>query len=114
MRKSSKTDLRKSPSAPIQPLATAGRLQLNFGVLQALYLTVEVSQRAVKIADQLRGSRDDGLKAYGVSHVTLDVRKAPRLNCYRPKSARGPDKSGSLHDKDGTSKNARSGARRQN
>lgn len=60
--------------------------------------------------NDLRGSRSICLKARGESRVTLNVREAPRLNCYRPKSARGPDKSESLHGKDGRARRARSGS----
>src|SRR6187401_3035232 len=60
--------------------------------------------------NDLWGSRFNCLKARGESRVTLNVREAPRLNCYKPKSARGPDKSESLHGKDGRARSARSGS----
>jgi len=60
--------------------------------------------------NDLRGSRSICLKARGESRVTLNVREAPRLNCYKPKSARGADKSESLHGKDGRARRARSGS----
>lgn len=60
--------------------------------------------------NHLRGSRFNCLKAASESPATLNVREAPRLNCYKPKSARGPDKSESLHGKDGRARSARSGS----
>ena len=64
--------------------------------------------------NRLRGSRSKCLKADGASHVTLYVREAPRLNYYKPESARGPDKSESLHDKDGLSKKSEVGGPESN
>jgi len=75
-----------------------------------LYLGIAVRRGTVLPVKDLRGSRFNCLKAWDASPATLNVREAPRLYCYTPQSARGPDQSVSLDDKDGASKCARSGS----